>query len=118
MVVAPASTEARIAAIDSRSSAPPHIHPPTAQAPKITGETVTSDAPRRRIAVASKGAILPKTPRAPPAPTAGPARSDRERSGDHAGRFHLADKLATIGLLPCGRARWPGGRSRALLPHE
>ena len=45
MVVTPWSIEARIAAIESASSFPPHIQPPTAQAPKITGVTLTSEWP-------------------------------------------------------------------------
>src|SRR4051812_32142579 len=47
MVVTPWSIEARIAAIESASSFPPHIQPPTAHAPKITGVTVTSEPPSR-----------------------------------------------------------------------
>src|SRR3954452_4547222 len=48
MVVTPWSRLARIASTDSRSSVPPHIHPPIAQAPKITGLTLTSDVPSCR----------------------------------------------------------------------
>src|SRR3954466_12486600 len=46
IVLTPASSAARIASIESFSSFPPHIHPPIAQAPKMTGVTRTSDLPR------------------------------------------------------------------------
>src|SRR5687767_9605538 len=37
---------ARMASIESRSSLPPHIHPPMAQAPKMIGVTRTPESPR------------------------------------------------------------------------
>src|SRR5689334_21757455 len=48
IVLTPWSKAARIAPTASRSSVPPHIHPPIAQAPKMIGETKTSDVPSLR----------------------------------------------------------------------
>src|SRR5690349_11963720 len=46
MVVMPASNEALRARKAAASSAPPHIHPPMAQAPKAMGVTDTVEVPR------------------------------------------------------------------------
>jgi hypothetical protein len=52
IVVAPWSMLALMASIASRSSLPPHIHPPIAQAPKVIGVTRTSDEPSWRVSMA------------------------------------------------------------------
>src|SRR5215210_7514049 len=54
MALTPWSSDARMASTASPSSLPPHIHPPIAQAPKMTGETRTSDEPSCRSCMAGK----------------------------------------------------------------
>src|ERR1700704_6108324 len=37
----PCSSAARMVEMDSASSVPPHIHPPMAQVPRVTGDTLS-----------------------------------------------------------------------------
>src|SRR2546430_886446 len=63
MVLTPLSRAARMAAIESASSVPPHIHPPMAQAPKTTGVTLTSDVPSWRNCIATPSVFLQSSSR-------------------------------------------------------